>query len=60
MLEKINAQAIEEVSWIQQLITSVRTIRAEMDIEPRKLLPVLLQNHSEKDAQRVQTQPLPA
>ena len=52
---KINAQAIKEVSWMQQLITSVRTIRAEMDIEPRRLLPVLLQNHSEKDAQRVQT-----
>ena len=52
-LSKINEQAMADLDWIAQLITTVRTIRAEMDIEPRKLLPVLLQNHSSDDKQRL-------
>ncbi len=51
---RVNADAIEEVGWIQSLITTVRTIRAEMDIEPRKLLPVILQNYSQTDQQRLE------
>ena len=50
---KISQNAINEICWIQQLITSVRTIRAEMDIEPRKLLPVLLQNCNADDERRL-------
>ena len=50
---KINTTAVEEIGWVQTLITTVRTIRAEMDIEPRKLLPVLLQNYSSTDEKRL-------
>jgi len=50
---KINAESINQIAWIQGLVTTVRTIRAEMDIEPRKLLPVLLQNYSSTDQQRL-------
>ena len=53
--QKINKLAMADLRWIQQLITTVRTIRAEMDIEPRMLLPVLLQNYSTDDQQRLET-----
>ena len=52
---KINTHVESEISWIQTLITTVRTIRAEMDIEPRRLLPVLLQNYSDLDEHRLKT-----
>ncbi len=51
--DKIDQRASDEIAWVQAVITAVRTIRAEMDIEPRKLLPVLLQNHSNVDEQRL-------
>ena len=52
-LSRIDQTAIDELRWIQQLVTTVRTIRAEMDIEPRKLLPVLLQNCSTDDQRKL-------
>ena len=42
-----------EIEWLKRFILGVRRIRGEMDIAPGKALPVLLQNHSADDRQRV-------
>jgi len=49
----LDTNAIEEVEWIKQFILGIRKIRGEMNIAPGKPLPVLLQNGSEQDKQRV-------
>ena len=50
----IDSAAIDELSWVKAFIMGVRQIRSEMDIKPGKPLPVLLQNGSEQDQQRLQ------
>ncbi|OQW93025.1 MAG: valine--tRNA ligase [Beggiatoa sp. IS2] len=52
-VDKIDAQALQEIEWVKQVILGVRRIRAEMDIAPVKRLPVLLQNGTAKDQQRL-------
>ena len=52
-LEKIDTEVESEIKWLQKPFEGVRRIRAEMDIPPGKLLPVLLQNGSDIDQQRV-------
>jgi len=47
--EKIDAEALAEIAWVKQFILGVRRIRAEMDIAPSKLLPVLLQKGDADD-----------
>ncbi len=42
-----------EMAWLMEFILGVRKIRGEMNIPPRKPLPVLLQNWSEEDRRRV-------
>jgi valyl-tRNA synthetase len=46
---RIDADAEAEMAWIQQFISGVRRIRAEMNILPSKPLPVLLTHASEQD-----------
>ena len=41
---KIDIKAIQEMTWVQTVITGVRNIRGEMNISPSKQLPILLQN----------------
>ena len=41
---KIDADAIDEMHWVQAVITGVRNIRGEMNISPSKELPIFLQN----------------
>ncbi len=48
---RIDPDAEAEMAWIQQFISGVRRIRAEMNIAPSKPLPVLLANTSEQDRQ---------
>jgi len=43
--------ADEEIGWVQAFVLGVRQIRGEMNIKPSKLIPVLLRNASEQDAQ---------
>ena len=50
---KIDSEAIAELNWVKAFIMGVRQIRSEMDIKPGKMLPVLLQNGSEIDQQRL-------
>jgi len=50
---EIHPQALEEIEWVKQFILGVRRIRAEMDISPGKLLPVLLQHGTPEDRRKV-------
>jgi valyl-tRNA synthetase len=51
---KINQAAVEQMTWVQKLITGVRNIRGEMNISPSKALPVLLQNATDKDKENLE------
>jgi valyl-tRNA synthetase len=51
--ELVDQDALQEIQWAKQFILGVRRIRSEMDINPSKLLPVLLQNGSELDQNRL-------
>lgn len=51
---KINTAAMDEITWVKQVILGVRRIRAEMDIAPSKPLPILCQNGDDKDKQRLE------
>ena len=52
--DRIDEAAMAELNWVKAFIMGVRQIRSEMDIKPGKLLPVLLQNGSLRDQQRLQ------
>ena len=45
---KIDQSAIDEMQWVQAVITGVRNIRGEMNISPSKELPVLIESASEQ------------
>lgn len=51
--DKVDDTALQEIQWIKQFILGVRRIRAEMDIAPGKPLPVLLQNGSGSDQEKL-------
>ncbi|MBT8135835.1 MAG: valine--tRNA ligase [Gammaproteobacteria bacterium] len=42
-------EAEAEVAWIRRFILGIRQIRGEMDISPKRALPVLLQDHGPGD-----------
>jgi valyl-tRNA synthetase len=48
--EHLDEQAITEFDWLQSFVLGVRRIRAEMDIAPKKKLPVLV--HGGSDLER--------
>ncbi len=52
--ESVDDEAIREIDWVKQLVLGVRQIRSGMNIDPRKALPVLLQNGGEQDRERLQ------
>jgi len=52
--DRINLTALVEIAWVKDLIAGVRKIRSGMNIDPRKLLPVLLQGGSATDKQRME------
>ena len=47
-------EAMAEIDWVKQFVLGVRKIRSGMNIDPRKALPVLLQNGSELDRRRLE------
>ena len=53
--DKINQPAIDEIQWIMEFILGIRKIRSGMNIKPGKPLPVLIQNASSEDEQRLTT-----
>jgi valyl-tRNA synthetase len=46
--DMIDHEAISEVEWVKSFIVGVRKIRSGMNIDPRKMLPVLLQGGTTK------------
>ena len=50
----INESVITDLEWVKQFIIGVRQIRSEMDIKPGKPLPVLCQNGSASDQERLE------
>jgi len=51
---KIDEKAMLHIEWVKQFILGVRRIRAEMNIAPGKLLPVLLENGDNADKQKLE------
>jgi len=49
----IDQSAIDEMEWVKAFVLGVRKIRSGMNIDPRKPLPVLLQNGGNTDQQRL-------
>ncbi|TXH05064.1 MAG: valine--tRNA ligase [Nevskiaceae bacterium] len=50
---KINEAAEADIEWLKGFILGLRQIRGEMDISPGKPLPLLLQNASPADRERI-------
>jgi valyl-tRNA synthetase len=53
-LSLVDAAASAEIDWVKSVIAGVRKIRSGMSIDPRKPLPVLLQNGSATDRDRLE------
>ena len=51
---RIDTEAEADIEWLQGFILGLRQIRGEMDLSPGKALPILLQNASRQDVERVQ------
>jgi len=47
-LDKVDQASIDEMQWVQAVITGVRNIRGEMNISPAKALPILLDGVDDK------------
>ena len=52
---RVDQTALAEIAWVKDFIAAVRKIRSGMNIDPRKLLPVLLQGGSAADKQRMES-----
>ncbi|MDP7490640.1 MAG: valine--tRNA ligase [Arenicellales bacterium] len=53
--EVIDPAAMADMAWVQTLVSGLRNIRGEMNIEPRQRLPALLQGGNDTDRQRADT-----
>jgi valyl-tRNA synthetase len=51
--EKIDADAVAEMEWVMEFITGIRSIRSQMNIPPKKALPVVLKDTSDEDLARL-------
>ncbi len=51
---KIDTLAEADIEWVKGFVLGVRQIRGEMDLSPAKPLPVLMQNASKNDVERMQ------
>ena len=51
---KIDATAVADMEWMMEFITGIRSIRSQMNIPPKKALPVLLHNSSKEDQSRLE------
>jgi valyl-tRNA synthetase len=51
---KIDADAVSEMEWVMEFITGVRSIRSQMNIPPKKQLPVILKDSQQQDIDRVE------
>lgn len=51
---KVDETAVAEMEWVMQFITGVRSIRSQMNIAPKKQLPVLLKDAQAADKSRLE------
>jgi valyl-tRNA synthetase len=51
--EKIDVDAVAEMEWVMEFITGIRSIRSQMNIPPKKALPVILKDTSDEDIARL-------
>jgi valyl-tRNA synthetase len=52
-LSRVDEDAIAEIQWVMDFVLGLRKIRSGMNIDPRKPLPVLLDNGSDTDQARL-------
>ena len=50
-----NAEAEAEMDWVERVISSVRAVRSEMNVEPKVLVTLHLKDASEQTLQRLDT-----
>ena len=50
---KIDVKTIKEMEWVMAFINGIRSIRSQMNIPPKKTLPLLLKNSSALDQTRL-------
>lgn len=50
---KIDTAAVADMEWVMQFINGIRSIRSQMNIAPKKQLPVLLKDAAASDEQRL-------
>ena len=50
--ELIDQKSIGNLQWVQSVVSAVRNIRGEMNIDPRRSLPALLRGGDSTDAER--------
>ncbi len=51
----VNDAAVTELTWVQNIIVSIRTLRSESNIPPSKALNVLLKKGSTLDKERIES-----
>lgn len=51
---KIDNNAVADMEWVMQFINGIRSIRSQMNIAPKKQLPVLLKDAADIDKHRLQ------
>ncbi len=51
---KVDAKAVADMEWVMQFITGIRSIRSQMNIAPKKPLPVLLKDAGDIDLKRLE------
>jgi valyl-tRNA synthetase len=53
-MDQIDREAVSDIDWVKDFIVGVRKIRSGMNIDPRRTLPVMLQNGTDKDKTRLE------
>jgi valyl-tRNA synthetase len=50
---KIDTTAVADMEWMMEFITGIRSIRSQMNIPPKKQLPVILKGSQQQDLDRL-------
>ncbi len=51
---KVDEAAVADMEWLMEFITGIRSIRSQMNIPPKKQLPVLLKDSTDEDLRRLE------
>ena len=50
---QFSQQTVDDIAWLKQLITSIRTVRSEMNVAPSKAIDIICKNCSDSDHQHL-------